>query len=122
MDLQDADAIEALVRHGGLRDGILRAFMMQQPHESGVLVIEMQVSAPFWSDVAVVRLRLTEVTRFALHVEWQNASDIECYKVFLTETGCYLSLDPWDEFSRIPDDRDGFVIEARTLHVEIVKR
>jgi hypothetical protein len=42
------------------------------------------------------------------------------YKVILNDTGCYLSLDPWDEFSTVPDERDGFLIEAETLEIEII--
>jgi hypothetical protein len=124
MYLKASNAIEALVHNGGLRDGILRAVSLQEPDDSGVLVIEMKVSAPLWSDVAAIRLRLTDVTFFALNVEWRGApmKSIECYKVFLTESGCYLSLDPWDEFSRVRDERDGFVVEAKTLEVEVEKR
>ncbi len=118
-----AAALEALRVHGGLRDRALRTFVVSEvASATHRLQVEMDVDAPFWSGVARLKLRLSGVTRLCLDLEPQGSPLflVTRYKVFLPDTGCYLSLDPWDEFSTVPDERDGFLIEAESLEIEII--
>jgi hypothetical protein len=109
MDLRDADAIEALVRHGGLRDGILRAFTMQEPHESGVLVIEMQVSNG--DSRSIGTLPLVQEVLFIGEEHDQVLQALTGGTAVLLEDGCQLDrqLRGWIQRPDIDFDRPGAI-------------
>lgn len=117
---EGTQALVQMAELWALHDGTLRSLALHAEPE-GVVLDALCVPRPE-SPVAELRLRFVGVTRFDL--EW--SADFEFYfvpgyKAFLLESDrVYLSLDPYDDRATAPDPRDGGVIEARSLSIEML--
>ncbi|MCY1045363.1 hypothetical protein OV208_28865 [Corallococcus sp. bb12-1] len=88
----------------------------------GGLVLEATCIPRADKPVRELRMRFTEVTRFDfVWTSEQAFFFVPGYKALLLESGSvYVSLDPYDDRARVPDTRDGCVIEARSVRTESV--
>ena|SRR5688572_9014104 len=111
------DALDQLASRWALHDGWLRRFVIDTKDGAAVNV-ELKVAPRPESRVAEVCVHLTELIRFDSFWRLDDGDFylVAGYKAFLLDAGSvYLSLDPYDDRTLGVDERDRFVLEARTI-------
>ena len=121
MILQNEAAILEIVNINAIRDGtILRVALDMEPtawFASVIIVPRPRCRAQF------LTLRFSGVILFDMNLGPSlGSTDISRLKLRKLPDSFYLSLDPYDEFSQVRDERDALVIEATTFEAELQLR